>query len=255
MAAPLVRVESAGRVAEIVLASPPVNSLSLDFVAELEAAIEAIPDEARAVVVRSEVPRVFLAGADIRYLVESGIEELVPYVKRLQDVFRALELYPYPAIAAIEGHCLGGGLEIALCCDIRVVAEGASLGLPEVTLGIFPAAGGTQRLPKAIGQGRARELLLTGRRIDAAEAREIGLANRVVPAGEAAAVALEIARGLADGAGEAIAAIKRLAQAASETPLREGLRRELDEWRQVRLSANAQEGLQAFFEKRAPAYR
>jgi enoyl-CoA hydratase len=250
----LVRVEASGRVAEVVLASPPVNSLSLDFVAELESAIAGIPDEARAVVVRSEVPRVFLAGADIGYLVESGIDELLPYVQRLQDVFRALELYPYPVVAAIEGHCLGGGLEVALCCDVRVVAEGSSLGLPEVTLGIFPAAGGTQRLPKAIGQGLARELLLTGRRIDAQEALRIGLANRVVPQGEAATAAREIAGELAAGAGEAIKAIKRLALAASETPLEEGLRRELEEWREVRLSANAQEGLAAFFEKRTPSY-
>jgi enoyl-CoA hydratase len=252
--ASLVRVESSGRVAEIVLASPPVNSLSLDFLAELEAAVAGIPSGARALVLRSEVPRVFLAGADIRYLVESEIDELVAYVQRLQDVFRALELYPYPVIAAIEGHCLGGGLEIALCCDVRVVADGSSLGLPEVTLGIFPAAGGTQRLPKAIGQALARELLLTGRRIDAEEALRIGLANRVAAAGRAADVAREIAEGLAAGAGEAIAAIKRLALAALETPIDDGLRQELEEWRRVRLSANAQEGLTAFFEKRAPAY-
>src|SRR5207237_7469329 len=137
------------------------------------------------------------------------------YVRRLQEVSRALELYPYPVVAAIDGHCLGGGLEISLCCDIRVVAQGSSLGLPEVTLGIFPAAGGTQRLPRAIGQALARELLLTGRRIDAQEALRIGLANRVAPKGEAATAAGEIAVELAAGAGEAIGAIKRLALAAS----------------------------------------
>jgi enoyl-CoA hydratase/carnithine racemase len=254
MSGTLVRLEGAGRVAEIVLASPPVNSLSLDFLAELEAAVAGIPEEARAVLVRSEVPGIFLAGADIRFLVESSIDELMPYVKRLQDVFRAVEAHPYPVVAAVDGHCLGGGLELALCCDVRIVAEGSSLGLPEVTLGIFPAAGGTQRLPKAIGQARARELLLTGRRIDAEEALRIGLANRVVPAGGAETVAREVAGELAAGAGEASAAIKRLALEALDTPIDEGLRRELEEWREVRLSVNAQEGLNAFFEKRSPAY-
>jgi enoyl-CoA hydratase/carnithine racemase len=255
MAGELVRLEYDERVAEVVLASPPVNALSLDFLSALERAAGSIPREARAIVLRSDVPRIFMAGGDIAYMVDTPLEQLLAYVERLQNAFSSFERYAYPVLAAIEGHCLGGGLEIALCCDIRVVAESASLGVPEVTLGIFPAAGGTQRLPRAIGQALARDLLVTGRRITGREAKEIGLANHLVADGEATERARDIARDLAFGASEAIAATKYLALACWDRPLTDGLRLEREEWGRVRSSSNAQEGLRAFIEKRKPVYR
>lgn len=254
MSGRLVRIDRDDRLAELVLCSPPVNSLSVELLAQLEDAVLAIPVDARALLIRSEVPRVFMAGGDIGYLLESSPEQLDRYVQRLQQAFNGIERYPYPVVAAIEGHCLGGGLEIALCCDLRVVAESASLGLPEVKLGIFPAAGGTQRLVRAIGEAAARDLLLTGRRIDGREAHSLGLASRLVPEGCAIDRARALARELAFGASDALAAIKRLALSALDVPLDEGLGRERDEWKEVRATANASEGLRAYLEKRPPVY-
>ncbi|MCW2994173.1 MAG: enoyl-CoA hydratase/isomerase family protein, partial [Conexibacter sp.] len=150
---------------------------------------------------------------------------------------------------------LGGGLELALCCDIRVVGASATLGLPEATIGLIAGAGGTQRLVRAVGQGTARDLLLTGRPITGAEAAAMGIASRVVPDGTAAEVALAIARKLADGPAEAIQATKRLAVAAPDLTLAEGLARERAEWAVVRRSAATQEGLEAFAQKRRPDFR
>lgn len=254
MSEPLIRLDRDDRLAELVLCSPPANSLSLEFLAQLERAVAAIPSDARALLIRSEVPRVFMAGGDIGYLLESPPDELDLYVERLQTAFNGLERYPYPVVAAIEGHCLGGGLELALCCDLRIVSESASLGLPEVTLGIFPAAGGTQRLVRAIGEARARDILVTGRRIDGREACALGLASRLVPEGRAVEDAREVAHELAFGASEALAAVKRLALSALDTTLNDGLAMERSEWRTVRATPNASEGLRAFLERRPPVY-
>jgi enoyl-CoA hydratase/carnithine racemase len=251
---PRVRLEHSGAVAEIVFSSPPVNSLSREFIAELNSAIDEIPTSSRAVAVTSAVKRIFMAGADIEFLRDGSLDDQGDYVRSVQDAFTRLERLGPPVVAGIEGACLGGGLELALCCDIRIVSHAATLGLPEVTLGIIAGAGGTQRLVRAIGQGVARDLLLSGRRVSGSEAVGIGLAGRLVQAGEAAAAATGLASELAAGATEAIQASKRLVRAASENSIAAGLNQEWSEWMQVRQSANAQEGLTAFLEKRDPRF-
>jgi enoyl-CoA hydratase/carnithine racemase len=238
MSDPRVRLEIRGEVAEIVFSCPPVNALSRQFIDDLNEAIDGIPTETGAVAVTSDVERIFMAGADIAFMSGASLEEGGEYLRSVQRTFRRIEKLDPPVVAGIDGATLGGGLEFALTCDIRIVSEQALLGLPEVTLGILAAAGGTQRLVRAIGQGVARDLLLSGRRISGAEAMSVGLASRLTEA----------------GAKEGVQASKRLALAASENSIEAGLNQEWSEWMQVRRSDNAQEGLTAFLEKREPRF-
>jgi enoyl-CoA hydratase/carnithine racemase len=251
----LIRAEVDGAVAEVVLSSPPVNQLSHRFLEELNGALDSLPPETRALVVSSDVPGIFMAGGDIDFLTNGDLEEQGRYVRWVQSTFNRFEQMSGPVVVGIDGACLGGGLELSLACDIRVVSESARLGLPEVQLGILPGAGGTQRMVRAIGQGAARDLLLTGRRVSGKEALGLGIASRLVGEGQAADAARDLARSLASGAVEAIQAIKRLALAGSENTIEAGLEQEWREWMNVRGSANAQEGLSAFLEKRDPVYR
>ena len=254
-AEPRVSVQHEDGVARLVLDRPPVNQFDAPFLAEILACLRSLDAGTRAVVVISAVPRMFAAGGDIPWMAAATIEEQLPFVELCQETYSAFERQSCPTIAAIDGPCLGGGLELALACDIRVAGRSASLGLPEATIGLIAGAGGTQRLVRAVGQGVARDLLLTGRRLTGAEAGAYGLVSRVVPDGGAEAEAAAIARALADGPAEAIAATKRLAVAASELDLETGLRRERTEWAEVRRSAATQEGLDAFAEKRRPDFR
>lgn len=249
-----VRLEVQGGVSEVVFASPPVNQLSHHFLDTLETTLDSLPDSTRAVVVRSDVPRVFLAGADLSFLVHGEADRLREYVRTVQRLFGRFESMPWPAIAAIEGACLGGGLELALACDIRIAAQSAMLGLPEVTLGILPSAGGPERLVRTVGQGVARDLVITGRRVDGREALTLGIVSRVTGDGAAANVARELAAKLAAGATEAIQAAKRLTVRASDSSLEAAFSEEEQAWMEVRASANAQEGLEAFLAKRPPRY-
>lgn len=251
----LIHVEVDDGVAEIGFSSPPVNELSHTFLEQLNEALDSVPADTRALAVLSDVPRVFMAGGDIEFLARGGPAEQRAYVRWVQETFTRFERMPWPVVAGIDGVCLGGGLELSLACDIRVVAESSRLGLPEVTLGILPGAGGTQRLVRAIGQGVARDLLLTGRRVSGREALHYGIASRLVGDGQATGTARELARELGSGAAEAIHAIKRLALAASANTIEAGLDQEWAAWMDVRGSGNAQEGLTAFLEKRPAVYR
>jgi enoyl-CoA hydratase/carnithine racemase len=247
-------VEAQDGVAHIIFSSPPVNELSHAFLRALDAVLDAAPADTRAVAVSSEVSRVFMAGGDISFLAHGELDRLREYVRWVQRVFTRFEQMPWPAVAGIDGACLGGGLELSLACDIRVASEAAIFGLPEVQLGILPGAGGPERLVRAVGQGVARDLVLTGRRISGREALGFGIVSRLVGEGEAAAAALELARSLAGGATEAIQAVKRLTVRASDSPLDMALEEEEAAWVAVRQSANAQEGLDAFLQKRRPVY-
>jgi enoyl-CoA hydratase/carnithine racemase len=160
-----------------------------------------------------------------------------------------------PTIAAIEGNALGGGLELALCCDLRVASERAKLGMPEVRLAVIPGSGGTQRLPRIVGEARAKELILTGRVLDAAEAERIGLVHRVVPAGEAVAAAQAIGEEIASRGPLAVREAKRLIAAAADLDLEAGLAAELDASVRVFATEDMLEGAGAFFDKRDPQYR
>lgn len=253
-AADWIGVEHDDGVAHLTLARPPVNQFDTELLQGVLDAVTALGEETRALVVSSSVEGLFAAGGDIPWMAAATVEEQLPFVRLCQDCYSSFERADFPTIAAIEGHCLGGGLELSLACDIRVAGAGANLGLPETTVGLIAGAGGTQRLVRAIGQGLARDMLLTGRRISGAEAAAAGIVSRLVGDGEALPTALTIARQLADGPTESIQATKRLAVAASELELDEGLARERAEWEQVRRSALTQEGLEAFAAKRKPDY-
>lgn len=254
MSEPRIRLTHDDGLAHLVLDYAPVNQFSSAFLQEIFDAVSSLRADTRALVVSSAVPGIFAAGGDLPWLAAGTVEEQIPFVELCQRTYSAFEMLACPAIVAIDGHCLGGGLELSLCCDIRVVGESASLGLPEARIGLIAAGGGTQRLVRAVGQGIARDMLLTGRRITGAEAGNWGLVSRVVADGEAAARALEVGRDLADGPAEAIQATKRLAVAASDVDIREGLDRELTEWIRARRSASTQEGLDAFSQKRDPDF-
>jgi enoyl-CoA hydratase/carnithine racemase len=254
-AASWVRVEIDDGVAEVILDRPPVNQFDAVLVDAVLAAVEGLGDGVRAVLVRSAVERIFAAGGDLPWLATAPIEDQLRFVARCQEAYSAFERTRLPTVVAIDGACMGGGLELALCCDIRVVGASAKLGLPEATIGLIAGAGGTQRLVRAAGQGVARDLLLTGRRITGAEAGAMGIVSRVVEDGTAAEHARAIARQLADGPAEAIQATKRLAVLASELTLDEGLALERAAWAEVRGSAATQEGLEAFAAKRPPDFR
>jgi enoyl-CoA hydratase/carnithine racemase len=250
-----IRVEHDDGVAEVILGRPPVNQFDAAFVEALLTAAEGLGPGVRAVVLRSDVPRIFAAGGDLPWIASAPIEEQLAFVGRCQQAYSIFEEMAPPTVAAIDGACLGGGFELALCCDIRVVGASAKLGVPEATIGLIAGAGGTQRIVRAVGQGVARDLLLTGRRITGVEAGAMGFASRVVADGAALAEARGIARKLADGPAEAIQATKRLAVAAPDLALADGLARERAEWAAVRRSAATQEGLEAFAQKRAPDFR
>jgi enoyl-CoA hydratase len=247
-----------GRVARLELVDPPLNLVTRELLEELDVALATLAaasaDDVRAVVVSGRGERAFSAGSHVgefasqrgpagreRHELESGVG-------------RHLAALPMPTIVAIEGNALGGGLELALCCDIRIASERARLGLPEVRLAVTPGAGGTQRLPRVVGSARARELILTGRVLTASEAERIGLVHEVVPAGEALARAMAIGGEIALRGPLAVREAKRLLDLASEVDLDAGLAAELDASERVFASEDMVEGATAFFDKRDPNY-
>lgn len=199
-------------VAEIVMDSAPVNAFDRPFLEAVGEALASVPAGTRAVVVSSAVPRIFAAGGDIPYMARADLAEQVSYVELCQQVYGAFEQVGAPTIAAVDGACLGGGLELALSCDIRVVAPGVRLGLPEATLGILAGGGAIHRIVRAVGQAPARDLLLSGRRITGAEAVDIGLASRLAEPGRVTTAALELAAEIAAADPAAVAAVTRAAR-------------------------------------------
>ena len=214
----------------------------------------ATSDEARVVVVTGAGDRAFSGGADIREFVEPQVPVRFRESRKRVDFRQAMDRCPQPIIGAIRGYALGGGLELALACDIRIAGEDAQLGLTEVNLAIIPGGGGTQRLPRLIGRGRALEMILTGARIDAREAWRIGLVERVVPAADVLAAARELARTLAEKAPVALRYAKEAVVKGLELPLADGLRLENDLAALLRTTEDRVEGAKAFLEKRKPRF-
>ena len=248
-----------GVIAHIELNAPPMNLMNDQMLEELNAALEALeqaaPGDVRAVIVSGAGDRAFSAGSDVKGFESHTGAAGRPHFTHDEEVTARLAALPMPTIAAIEANALGGGLELALACDIRVASESAKLGLPEVRLGVTPGAGGTQRLPRAIGMARAKELTLTGRIIDAHEAERIGLVSRVVPAGQAVSAATEVANEIAQRGPLAVREVKRLIDLSDELDLEAGLVAEIDASERVFNSADMLEGARAFLEKRPPTYR
>ena len=214
----------------------------------------ATSDAARVVVVTGAGERAFSAGADIREFVEPQVPVRCRESRKRVDFRQAMDRCPQPIIGAIRGYALGGGLELALACDIRIAGEDAQLGLTEVNLAIIPGGGGTQRLPRLVGRGRALEMILTGARIDAREAWRIGLVERVVPAADVLASARELARTLAEKAPVALRYAKEAVVKGLELPLADGLRLENDLATLLRTTEDRVEGAKAFLEKRKPRF-
>ncbi|MFN8010870.1 MAG: enoyl-CoA hydratase-related protein [Holophagaceae bacterium] len=233
------------------------NALGRQLLGELEAAFASLAADTacRVVVLHSLVDGVFCAGADLKERAGMSPEEAEAFVKRLRAAFTALERLPMPVIAGIDGAALGGGLELALACDLRVAGAGAALGLPETSLAIIPGAGGTQRLPRIIGRSRAKELIFTARRLSPAEALELGLVDRAVDAGGALAGALDLARGILPNGPVALRAAKEAIDAGLDRDRDGGLAVEEACYARVLPTEDRLEGLAAFREKRKPVYR
>ena len=246
-----------GQVANLQLVNPPLNLVTRELVEQLRDALVQLlaADGVRAVVVTGSGERAFCAGSHIgefeglRGPAAAAARQLEPLV------YRQLADLPMPTIAAIEGDALGGGLELALCCDLRIASARARLGMPEVRLAAVPGGGGTQRLPRVVGLARAKELILTGRIIDAEEAERIGLVNQVVPAGEARQAADAVAEEIATRGPLAVREAKWLIDAALDLAIDAGLAAELDASERIFTSEDMLEGANAFLEKRKPVFR
>jgi enoyl-CoA hydratase/carnithine racemase len=247
-----------GRVAQLELDHPPLNIVDGELLAGLDEALgrleAAAPGDVRAVVLGGRGERAFSVGSDVKAFEAhraAGGRERWELEARIAQRLAGL---PMPTIAAIEGNALGGGLELALCCDLRVASERARLGLPEVRLAVTPSTGGTQRLPRIVGIARAKELLLTGRVIDAAEAHRIGLVNEVVAAGEAVRRATAIGEEIAARGPLAVRAVKVLVDGALDRPLAEGHAAEVETSVRIFATDDLLEGARSFIEKRDPDY-
>jgi enoyl-CoA hydratase len=235
----------------IALRRAPANALGLPLIEGLDDALDALCDS-KVIVIVSRVPGFFAAGADIKHMATVGVDAFEAYGDALRSTLNRLAAPERISIAAIDGLALGGGLELALACTMRVGTPRARLGVPEVKLGLIPGAGGTQRLPRLIGRGRALDLMLTGREVTAEEALDLGLIDRLVDdaEGHARALAAEL-RALSQ---PALHAVVRSVNVADDHPLGQGLTRERGEERRLFEHGEAREGIAAFLEKRRPRF-
>ncbi len=252
----MIRIEP-GAVTLLELDNPPLNLVDGKLTRALGAALDelAADEGVRAVVLAGAGERAFCAGSDVKEF--EGLAGRVAEGKLLLEklVYRQLAGLPLPSIAAIDGDALGGGLELALCCDLRVAGADARLGMPEVRLGVIPGSGGTQRLPRIIGPARAKQMMFAGELMSAAEAERIGLVNELAPPGEARARALQLAGVIAERGPRAVREVKRLVDLSADLDLDAGLAAELDASERIYRHPDMLEGARAFLGKRAPSFR
>jgi len=234
-----------------------LNALNAQTVHEIGLALEAARDDAsvKCVILTGGGEKAFVAGADINELAQLTPITGKATSERGQRVFRAIERFPKPVIAAINGFALGGGCELALACHIRIASEKAQMGLPEVTLGIIPGYGGTQRMARLLGKGKALELILSGERVGAAEAERIGLVNKVVPADQLMAAAEELGHKIAARGPLAVQAAIEAVMSGSEMPFEEGQFLEATLFGLLASTDDMKEGMAAFLEKRAANFQ
>jgi enoyl-CoA hydratase/carnithine racemase len=257
MGTDLIRVEVTGKTAVATIDNPPANALSPVLTAEFRGKLEAMAkdDNIWALIITGAGEKFFAAGADIPTLLKLDRASALERVQRSRQFYSGIAHFEKPVIAAINGLCLGGGLEVSLACDIRVAAEHAKLGVPEVNLGLIPGAGGTQRLPRAVGPGWANYLLFTGEAISAQKALQIGLVQEVVPMKEL----LDAARAVADKINAkgplAVRAAKKASSHGLQMPLEQGLDFENQVFAEVCATQDKNEGVTAFLEKRKPRFQ
>lgn len=252
-----VRVERLGDIAEVVLDRPEaMNALDTAALRELAEAFGVLGAEqpVRAVVLSAAGERAFCVGADLKERAAMSDAQIFAQRPAFRAAYGALLELPQPAIAAVHGFALGGGCELALSCDVIVADETAVLGLPEVSVGLVPGCGGTQLTSRRVGPGRAAELVLTGRKLDAAQALAIGLIDKVVEAGQARQAAFDLARQIAANSPVAVRAAKRALRAGAGLPLAAALDVEDAAWRSAAGSADRREGIAAFAGKRPPVW-
>ena len=249
--------EKRERVAIITINRPEKrNALSIQIREEGAALLDELrkDDSVGVVVFTGAGEKAFIAGADIaEFAGRTSITQRDVMMSR--SLFTAIDTFPKPVIAMINGFCLGGGCELALACDIRIASETASFGQPEINLGIIPGGGGTQRLTRLVGEGKAMEMILTGEIIDAKTAYSIGLVNHVVPADQLQTKTMEIAQRIAEKSPVALQLAKEAVKLASRSNLDEGLRREVDLFALCFSTEDKNEGVSAFLEKRKPAFK
>lgn len=253
----LIQVTRDDRLAIVTITRPPVNALNREVMDSLEAAFEELAKDETvgAVIVTGAGEKAFVAGADITEFPNLNSSNGEKLALRGQEVFQKIADFPAPVIAAVNGFALGGGMELALACDIRVIAKNAKVGLPEVTLGIFPGYAGTQRLPRLIPAGKAKELIFTGEMIDAAEAHRIGIADHLTEQGEALNTAREIAGQILKVGPVAVRLAKKAVNTGLDQTLAEGQKTEAKLFAELCDTEDQKEGANAFMEKRPPEFK
>jgi enoyl-CoA hydratase/carnithine racemase len=244
-----VRLDAEDGIGTIRLNRPKMNALSAAVQEEIRAAAReaSTRNDLRAVIVYGG-ERVFAAGADIKEMAEMSYPDMVRRSRELQSAFSAVAEIPKPVVAAITGYALGGGCELALCADVRICADDAKLGQPEVLLGVIPGAGGTQRLSRLVGPAKAKDMVFTGRFVDAAEALTMGLVDRVVPAADVYATARDWAAQFVDGPSLALRAAKEAMDWGLEADLQTGLEIERQQFAALFATEDRAIGMQSFIE-------
>jgi len=234
-----------------------MNCLSFSTLKRFRTLLEELRDDKalRCILITGAGEEAFCAGADLKVRRSMDPERVPDFVRNIRALMDDVENMPQPTVAVMNGFAFGGGTELALACDLRVAAETAVLGLTETSLGIIPGAGGTQRLPRLVGKSRAKDLILTARRLDAMEAASMGLVNRTAPKDKLGAVALELAELIATNGPVAVRAAKEAIDRGCELSLGEGLEVEAECYSKTLETSDRAEGLSAFAEKRKPEFR
>jgi enoyl-CoA hydratase len=244
-------------VAVVTLNNPPMNVVTVALTALLDEALHRLAADSavRALVLTGAGDRAFCAGSDVKEFPALADDVVSKKLRRENAAFSLVDDFPRPTVAALNGLAYGGGLELATCCDLIVAGEDVRLALPEIKLGVLPGSGGTVRVTRKIGEGRAKELMFLGEPIDARTALDGGLVNRVVPRGQALSEALGLARALAERPGRALTLCKQAIDLAFDTSEDEALRRTLALSAEVFRTADCAEGVRAFLAKESPRFR
>ncbi|MFV8826717.1 enoyl-CoA hydratase [Alkalihalobacterium sp. APHAB7] len=253
----LVSLKKEAGIGIVTIDNPPLNVLSQQVVSELNEVFTAIEndDEVVTVILTGAGNKAFMAGADIKEFPQSiGQPNMKENVMKTHEVLNHIDFLPKPTIAVLNGLTFGGGAELALTCDLRIAEEHSQLGLPEIKLGIFPGGGGTQRLPRLVGEAKAKELMFIGDPITAEEAEKIGLVNKVVPSGSGMEAAMAVAKKISGYSLQALSRIKKAVDEGTNMEFNAAIEREAELFAEVFQTEDVREGVQAFIEKRRPVF-